>query len=159
MLDNLERELVIQLQKSGRQSYVELATSLKRSERTIRNKIKSLLEREIIKIIGVPNIEALGYDFVGVVGLNIQLSNLYSIAETLMKHPNVGYLSNVTGRYDIILIVVTKSSREFAQFMEEVISKIPGIVRTETFVTLHTYKGDIYDIDTEKLLGKSNKTN
>jgi len=40
MLDRIDQELVVQLQKSGRESYVTLAKSLKVSERTVRKRVK-----------------------------------------------------------------------------------------------------------------------
>jgi DNA-binding Lrp family transcriptional regulator len=152
MLDKLDRKLVVELQKEGRESFVTLAKALGVSERTVRNRLTSLLERNIVKITAVPNLEALGYKFVGIVGIQVQLTNLSNIAATLGGHPNVVYLANVTGRYDLILIVVTTSSLEFARFMETVVSRIQGILRTETFVTLHSYKGDVTGLDTERLI-------
>ena len=70
----------------------------------------------------------------------------------LSRHPNVSYLANVTGRFDLIAIVVTKSSMEFSDFMEKVLSEIPNVLRTETFVTLHVYKGQVIGLDARHLL-------
>jgi Lrp/AsnC family transcriptional regulator for asnA, asnC and gidA len=152
MLDGLDRELILQLQKNGRQSNIKLASELGVSERTIRNRINSLLKKRMIKITSIPNLEALGYDFIGMVGLQIQLASLRTITKTLSDQPNICYLANITGRYDLLFIAVAKSSREFATFMENIVSTIPGILRTETFVNLHLYKGEISGLDTRDLI-------
>ena len=152
MPDKLDRELIIQLQKDGRQSNVKLASELGVSERTIRNRLDSLLKRKVITITSVPNLEYFGYEFIGIVGLQIQLLSLSMIKKTLVEQPNICYLANVAGRYDMIFIALAKSTKEFATFMEDHISNIPGIIRTETFVCLNLYKGEISGLDISKLI-------
>ena len=44
-------------------------------------------------------------------------------------------------------VVVAKSSQEFADFVQNAISSIPGILRTETFVNLNIYKGQAVTLD------------
>ena len=152
MIDKLDQELIRELQKSGRQSYINLAKLLDVSETTIRNRISHLLDKGIIKITAIPDLEALGYGFMGIVGMQVRLADLHAIADQLNSHPNICYLANVTGRFEFIAIVVTKSSREFADFVENVISSIPSISRTETFVNLRIYKGQVIGLDTGNLI-------
>ena len=153
MIDKIDQELILELQKHGRQSYIDLAKLLHVSETTVRNRVKHLLDKGIIrKITAIPDLEALGYGFTGIVGMQVRLTDLRAVADQLTKHANICYLANVTGRFDFIAIVVTKSSSEFADFVENVISAIPSILRTETFVNLRTYKGEIIGLDTGHLV-------
>ena len=152
MIDEIDQALILELQKDGRQSYIDLAKLLKVSETTVRNRVKQLLGEGTISITAIPNLESLGYGFMGIVGLQVRLADLRNVASQLTKHPNVCYLANVTGRFDFIAIVVTRTSGEFAEFMENVISAIPSILRTETFVNLHIYKGQIIGLDTGHLV-------
>jgi Lrp/AsnC family transcriptional regulator for asnA, asnC and gidA len=154
MIDEIDRELILELQKDGRQSYIDLAKTLKVSETTVRNRVKQLIGDGMINITAIPNLEAMGYGFMGIVGLQVRLADLRTIASQIAKHPNVCYLANVTGRFDFILIVLTRTSGEFAEFMENAISAIPGILRTETFVNLHIYKGQVIGLDTGHLISK-----
>ncbi|MFC1902236.1 Lrp/AsnC family transcriptional regulator [Chloroflexota bacterium] len=147
-IDDLDREIILELQKSGRKSYMELANLLHVSETTARNRVKQLIDKGVITINAIPDLEALGYGFVGMVGIQIRLSDLREIADQLSSHPNVIYLANVTGRFDLIAIVVTKSSSEFSDFMEKALSSIPNVLRTETFVNLNVYKGQVMGLDT-----------
>ncbi len=142
MIDELDRELIIELQQDGRRSYVDLAEHLHISEATARSRVKRLLSRGLLKVTAVPNLPLLGYQFVSIVGIQVRLTALSSIADELQRHPAVCYLVNVTGRYDLIGIIVTKSSREFADFIEGTVSVIPGIDRTESFVSLRVIKGE-----------------
>jgi Lrp/AsnC family transcriptional regulator for asnA, asnC and gidA len=148
MIDTLDRELIIELQKDGRRSFVELADTLHISEATARNRVKRLLNRGMVKVTVVPDMQLLGYQFVGIVGIQIRLTYLRSIVGQLSQHTNVCYLANVTGRFDLIGIIVTRTAREFADFVENVVSVIPGVDRTETFVSLNVFKGETIGMDT-----------
>jgi len=152
IIDEIDREIILELQKSGRKSYMELAKQLHVSETTVRNRVKHLVDQNVITINAIPDLKALGYGFVGIIGLQVRLSDLRGVADRLAKHPNVCYVANVTGRFDLITIVVTKSSEEFADFMENVISDIPSVLRTETFVNLHVYKGQVVGLETGQLV-------
>jgi Lrp/AsnC family transcriptional regulator for asnA, asnC and gidA len=152
VLNKFDQELIEQLQQDGRLSYIALAKLLHISERTVRNRLKNLLESGIINITAMPNLDKLGYGFIGIVGLQVHLADLKKIGRELAKHPNVCYLANVTGAYEFIAIIVARSTREFAAFMEEHVSSIPNVTKTETFVTLNIYKGKPGILDTSQLV-------
>jgi len=152
VLNKFDQELIEQLQQDGRLSYIDLAKLLHISERTVRNRLKNLLESGIINITAMPNLDKLGYGFIGIVGLQVHLANVKKIGQALAKHPNVCYLANVTGAYDFIAIIIAQSTREFAAFMEEHVSSIPNVAKTETFVTLNIYKGKPGILDMSQLI-------
>ena len=151
-IDEIDKEIILELQKSGRKSYMELADMLHVSETTVRNRVKHLVDKSVISINAIPDLKALGYDFTAIVGLQVRLSDLHEVTNLLIKHPNVCYLINVTGRFDLFAIVVTRSSAEFANFMETTIASIPNVLRTETFVNLHVYKGQVIGSDAAQLI-------
>lgn len=156
MTDELDLELIRQLQKDGRARHVDLAKKLNVVEGTVRKRIRDLLENNIIKTIAAPNISKLGYNFIGFMALQVQVAKLRRIADVLGKKPNVCYLAFVTGRYDMIAIVITRSPEEFAHLIEKEISAIPGVVRLESFVNLETLKGGWPMVDTTQLLNRAN---
>ena len=152
MIDELDLKLMRELQKDGRARHVNLARKLDVVEGTVRKRIKNLVENNIIKTIAVPNLHKLGYNFISFMGLQVQLADLREIADNLANKPNVCYLAFVTGRYDMIAVVMTRSPEELAHFIEKEISAIPSILRTETFVNLEILKGGWPMIDTTQLL-------
>ncbi len=151
-IDQIDQRLIQELQKNGRQPYVHLAKMLRVSEGTVRARVKNLLDRKIIKITAAPDPHAMGYDFIGIVALQTRIADLAKVAEELSRAPNVCYLANVTGRYEFIAIVMTPSAHEFSDFVEKVISAVPGITRTETFVTLKIFKGRLSVLDLTQLI-------
>ena len=131
---------------------MDLAKIMGVSEGTVRGRLRKLVDQGIIKITAVPELDKLGYGFMGIVGIQVRLADLRTVADQLAKNPNVCYLANVTGRYEFIAIIVTKTSADFADFMENVISAITRIIRTETFVSLHIHKAHTTGLDTTQLI-------
>ena len=151
-MDELERRIVVELQQNGRIPYVDLAEKLGVAEGTIRNRVKKLFNQGIMDVVAVPNLRKLGYNFVAIIGLELRMAEVENVAEKLARCENVCYLSFVTGRYDMIAIVVTRSPDELAQFVKKEISAIPGIVRTESFVNIEIIKGSPALMDTLQLI-------
>ena len=89
MIDRLDLRLVKELRKNGRQSYVDLAKMLGVVEGTVRRRVKKLLDKNVIKIVAVPNPRELGYNFVGIMGLQVRMVDLRELADKLIVKPNV----------------------------------------------------------------------
>lgn len=152
-LDKLDQNIMLALQKNGRLSYMELAKMMDVTEGTIRNRFTKLVNNGIMRITASPDIEKLGYGFMGIIGMQVHLADLHEVADKLAQNPNICYLVNVTGRYELLATVVTRSSKEFAYFMENVVSAIPHVLKTETFVALNVYKGSGSGMDMLQLIG------
>ncbi len=158
MIDKFDQELILQLSNDGRQSYVKIAKSMNVTEATIRKRANYLLDKGIIRIAAAPDVEKFGFHFIAIVGLQVRLSDIRTVGDHLQTQPNICYVANVTGGYEFLIIVVAKTSKEFAEFMEKEVSIIPGIMRTETFVILNTYKGKIQGLDTAPLIASMDIT-
>jgi Lrp/AsnC family transcriptional regulator for asnA, asnC and gidA len=140
MIDDLDKKIITELDGDARRSYTELAKVLKVSEGTIRNRVKNLQKRNIIKLEPVINPYALGYNFITLMALEVKVGDLPTVAEMLAKMTNVYYLAFVTGRYDVVAIILSKSTQELSDFIKDHISNVPGIVRSETLVNLEVRK-------------------
>lgn len=153
MLDDIDLKLVQELQRDGRQTYVELGRVLGVVEGTVRKRVKDLTEKKVLKIVAVPNMAELGYQLMNIMALQVRMADLRAVAEALAQKPNVCRLAFVTGRYDLIAVIVTRTPEELSRFIQEEISAIPAILRTETFVELDVIKGRWLGIDTSQLVG------
>jgi len=152
MIDEVDIKLVQELQKNGRESYVDLAKRLGVVEGTVRKRTNHLVDKGSIKIVAVPNMRELGYGFTCIMGLQVRMEDLRKVAESLSQNQHVCYLAFVTGRYDLMAIVVTQSPEELSSFIEKEISAIPSILRTETFVNLDIIKGEVGLLNTTQLV-------
>ena len=152
MIDKLDKIVIQELIRNGREVYSNIAKKLGVVEGTIRKRVKRLTNTDVIKIVAVPNAKKLGYGFVSIVGFQVRMEDLRKVADTLAKNPLVCYLAFVTGRYDLMAIVLTQSPEQLSHFIEKEISGIPSILRTETFVNLDIIKGGSGMLDTARLV-------
>jgi len=141
MVDDLDLNIIQILEKDGRKNYTDIAKQLGVVEGTVRKRVKNLLDDKVIRISATPNPRELGFNVIAVMGLQVQMSALRHVAQILESKANVQWLAFVTGRYDLIAIVVEKSTEDLSSFIEKEISAIPSITRTETFVNLDIVKG------------------
>jgi len=152
MNDELDRKLIQELQKDGRKGYVDLASELGVVEGTVRRRVKRLVDRDIIKIVAVPNVRKLGYGFVCIMALQVSITDLRRVATNLAQNEHVCFLAFVTGRFDLMAIIVARSPEEYSHFLESELYAIPGVLRTEAFVNLDVIKGSASLPDTTQLV-------
>jgi Lrp/AsnC family transcriptional regulator for asnA, asnC and gidA len=137
MLDELAQKIVQELQEDARQSFREIGRKLKVSEGTVRNRVRSLVTSQTMKISALPNPGKLGLNFMCVVCIETKVGSVEDVERELIKSPNVYYLCGCTGTYDIIGLFLFHAPAEFDEFVKKVIAKIPEINRTSTFVVMH----------------------
>jgi len=137
MLDELAQKIVGELQADARQSFREIGRKLKVSEGTVRNRVRSLVASQTMKISALPSPGKLGLNFMCVMCIEVKVGSAESVEQRLIKNPNVYYLCGCTGTYDIIGIFLFHTPAEFDEFVKNVIAKIPEISRTSTFVVMH----------------------
>ncbi|MCX7912515.1 MAG: Lrp/AsnC family transcriptional regulator [Dehalococcoidales bacterium] len=155
MLDDLGQRIISELQKDARQSFREIGRKLKVSEGTVRNRVKTLVKDNLVRISAIPNPEKLGLNFMCVMCLEVKVGAAERVERVLIQSPNVYYLCGCTGTYDIIGIFVFRSPSEFDEFVKNVIAGIPEIIRTTTFVVMHVSRSPWeHDLDIGALTRK-----
>jgi Lrp/AsnC family transcriptional regulator for asnA, asnC and gidA len=151
-LDRLDSQIIRELQKEGRQSYLSLSKKLGVVEGTIRKRFKRLQEAGILRVSAIPDLKKLGYGFICIMGIQVKMEDLPDVAKKLSGMKNICYLTFVTGSYDLMAVVVTKSPEELSHFIQSEISEISSILKTETFVNLDIIKGSGCIIDTTQIV-------
>jgi len=146
MVDDLDLSIIQVLENDGRKNYTDIAKQLGVVEGTVRKRVKSLIDNKVMSIRATPNPHKLGFNVIALMGLQVQMSAIRHVAQILESKPHVQWLSFVTGRYDLMAIVIEKSTEALSRFIEEEISAIPSIVRTETFINLDIVKGLLSDM-------------
>ena len=139
-MDKIDVKLIQELQNDGRKSYTKLADILGVTEGTVRKRVKALHKQGIINIRAVLNPNKVGYEMICMMALQVKMADLLKVAEMLAEKPNIYYLAFVTGRYDMLALVLARTPEELSYFIKEHISSMPSILRTETFVNLEILK-------------------
>ena len=139
-MDEIDIEIINQLQSDGRKPYTDIAKSLGISEGTVRNRVAKLSEDKIIHFVGMVDPARVGFDAPAMIGVTVQPSMLDKVAETIASFPEVSYLIMVSGEFDLFVEVFCRDRDELASFLNQKLHQVEGVVRTQTFMTLKTYK-------------------
>jgi len=143
VMDELDHNLITELAKNGRQSSAELSRKLGISETTVRRRIQHLEEQGIITFSIILDPVKLGYHIMAIIALEVDLSSIDKISESLSLCPNVRYVSLCTGNHDIFVGAWFHSSGELTKFVKDYLALVPGIRKSETFVILDVKKDDV----------------
>ena len=130
---------IIKHLRNGRKSYQKIARDLAVSENTVRTRVQKLTEEGILDINGVINPESIEGHRVVIVGVKLQSMDLVNKGEEFSKLKGVVSVSVVTGRFDLILVVLLKSGFGLLEFYTEEVSRIKEVQSVETFVVYKSY--------------------
>ncbi len=148
--DDLDMKILSELTKDASISIPQLSKKLNINSSVLYSRIKRLTKRELIrKFTVIINESQLGINIKATVGINRDPKLKEPIHDELIKIPEIRSLIEVTGRFDIILSVHTRTLEELHKVVIERIGKIEGIQATETFVEMQrTDKEPVYSIQT-----------
>jgi Lrp/AsnC family transcriptional regulator for asnA, asnC and gidA len=130
---------IIKHLRNGRKSFQKIARELAVSENTVRARVQKLTEKGILDINGVINPESIDGHRVVIVGVKLQSMDLVSKGKEFSNLKGVVSVSVVTGRFDLILVVLLKSGFGLLEFYTEEVSKIQDVQSVETFVVYKSY--------------------
>ena len=130
---------IIKHLRNGRKSYQKIARNLAVSENTVRTRVQKLIEEGILDINGVVNPESIDGHRVVIVGVKLQSMDLVNKGKEFSNLKGVVSVSVVTGRFDLILIVLLKSGFGLLEFYTEEVSQIKDVQSVETFVVYKSY--------------------
>ena len=139
---------IIRHLRSGRKSFKKIAEQLSVSENTIRTRVHNLIDSGILEITGLVDPEAINGHRVVMVGVKLKTMDLVKKGEEFSKLKGVISVSVVTGRFDLMLIVLLKTGFGLLEFYTEEVSKLEDVQSVETFVVYKSYNLKIpYVID------------
>jgi Lrp/AsnC family transcriptional regulator, regulator for asnA, asnC and gidA len=146
--DELDTRILSELSKDAGVSVPRLSKKLNVNASVLYSRIKRLTKRSLIKkFTVVVNEGMLGINVKAAVGINRDPKLKEPIHTELLKIPEVRSLSEVTGRFDMIVMVSAHTLEELHNIVIERIGKIEGIQNTETFVEMQrTEKEPIYTV-------------
>jgi len=157
-MDNLDRKILLALQKNGRVSNAELAREFGVAPSTLLERIRHLEERGILRgYRAVIDPKALGLTVQGFVSVVLHRQDAeYSrkFEEGVQKIPHVKACYGITGRFDYLLHVVVRDLDHLGKLVKERILSITGIGKVETFLVFSEVKSEegwVIDNDIEKL--------
>jgi len=137
-IDRTNLEIIMQL-RNGRKSFKTIAEELSVSENTIRARVTKLTEEGVLEISGLVDPESLPGHGAVIVGVKLQSMDLIKKGEEFSKLRGVVSVSVVTGRFDLILLVLLKEGFGLLEFYTDEVAKVKGVQSVETFVIYKSY--------------------
>ena len=136
-IDDIDRKILSQLMADGAISIPRLSQNINANSSVVYSRIKRLLKRKLIERYTIQvNEKELGYGVKSVTGINMNSKLRDNVIDELFKIDGVSEISEVTGRFDIMVTMHTKDLNEMHQTVSEKIGKIDGIIGSESFIEM-----------------------
>lgn len=136
-IDDINIEIIKHL-RDGRKSFKILAKKLGISENTVRSRVNKLIDEGILDITGLVDPEAISGHRVVFIGVKLSTFNLVEKGKEFSKLKGVVSVSVVTGRFDLMVVVLLKEGFDLLEFYTQEVYRLEGVRSVETFVV---YKG------------------
>jgi Lrp/AsnC family transcriptional regulator for asnA, asnC and gidA len=137
-IDKINLSIIKHL-RNGRKSYKKIAEELSLSENTVRSRVNRLIEEGVLEITGLVDAEAVADHRVVIVGVKLATMELVTKGEEFSRLKGVIAVSVVTGRFDLILVVLLKPGFGLLEFYTEQVSRLSDVQSVETFVVYKSY--------------------
>lgn len=136
VLDDVDRKIIEELQRNGRESYKNIARKLGVSDGTVRLRTERMIKNDYLRITASVNPLYFENSLIAMVGINLEARANTDIMEKISKVSGVQSVINVSGRFDLLVEVFVPSRNAFRQFLVDDLSQVGGIKSTETFMFL-----------------------
>jgi Lrp/AsnC family transcriptional regulator, regulator for asnA, asnC and gidA len=138
-LDDIDRRLVLALQRDGRASYARLADEVAMSQATVRTRVQRLLESGVVQIAAVADPFAFGFNITAMVGITYT-GDLRVMADVVKCMRQVHFVVLTAGRYDCLAEVVCVDTDDLLSLVNDQIRTIPGVKDVEVITYLQMVK-------------------
>jgi Lrp/AsnC family transcriptional regulator for asnA, asnC and gidA len=133
--DDLDRAILELLQEDARMSCTEMAQRLGHvSARTVRNRLKKLIDKRIIALSAGAVPESLGFVIAADIYIDVEAGKVSQVADALCKLPEVYYVALVTGDCDISAAVVATDVDSLQTLVNQTFHSIPGVRNTRVYL-------------------------
>jgi Lrp/AsnC family transcriptional regulator for asnA, asnC and gidA len=142
MINDLEKKILMSLNKDARKSFREVAKEIGTSTTTIYNNVKKLEASGVLEgYVPAVNEGLLGYTHTAVIMLRIAQGKLQKVYDIVNQYPEVREIYDVTGDWDTILICFFKTRQDLDRFLKINLT-IPYVQRVLTYVVLNVIKDE-----------------
>ena len=145
-IDAIDRKILNLIQRDGRQSHRALAEQVALSVSACAERVKKLEKTGLIAgYRALLNAKALGLDHVVFVEVTLNHSDqtvFQAFAKAVRELPEVQSCFMVAGGFDYLLKVRGRDIHEYRRFLGEVLTQLPDVRSTHTYVVMETLKDE-----------------
>ena len=132
-LDSIDLKIIQALAEDGRKSFVEIAKGTGLSPVGIKNRVERLIADGVLKILGFLNMEKV-YAVSAHIEIEADNKTIDRLIERFEKSPLVYHLVKISGRYNLIISIVTPNLESIENFIAKEIRSEPGVKHIEVNV-------------------------
>ena len=137
--DNIDLKILSELSNDSSISIPHLSKKINVNSSVVYSRIKRLIKRKLIERFTIEiNNKELGYTVKSLTGINMDSKKRDNVIEELFKIREVREISEVTGRFDILVTMFARNLEDMHQLVSEQIVKIQGIMGSESFIEMKT---------------------
>ena len=138
-VDKIDQNILSELSKDSSISIPKLAKKINVNSSVVYSRIKRLLKNKLIERFTIEiNNKKLGYGVKSLTGINMDSKQRDNIIQELFKIPGVREVSEVTGRFDILITMYAENLSDMYRIVSDNIGKIDGIIGSESFIEMKT---------------------
>ena len=139
--DEVQSRSVEDGQPMSLMAFKTIAEKLKVSEGTVRNRVGWMKSSGMLRIVAVADPTAMNYRADAMLGIKIASgSTPAKVGERLAVHPEVVYILWVSGRFDLLVEIVSESEEDFLAFLSKHCFDQKDIASLEVMTGLAMYK-------------------
>ena len=136
-IDDTDLKILTELQRDASISVPKLSKKINVNSSVVYSRIKRLTKRQLIRKFTIEvNEVALGYNVSAMIGLNIDSKEREQILEEILQMDSVRDIHEVTGRFDLLIKIRTRSLEELHNTVSAKIGRLNGVLHTETFIEM-----------------------
>ena len=136
-VDKLDLQILSELSKDASISVPRLSKKINTNSSVVYSRIKRLVKRKLIeRFTIIVNDTELGYDVKALTGINIDTKKRDHVIKELFKVDGVREVAEVTGRFDILVTMYSKSLDQMHKIVSERMGRIDGIQSSESFIEM-----------------------
>jgi Lrp/AsnC family transcriptional regulator, regulator for asnA, asnC and gidA len=142
LVDDLDKQIIDQLQRDGRRTFVTIGKSIGLSEAAVRVRVRRLQDAGVLQIVAVTDPVQLGFTRLALIGIRCS-GDIAATAEDLAAFDEIDYLVIAAGSFDLMAEVICRDDEHLLDMLHR-IRAVKGVAATEAFVYLHIAK-EIYN--------------
>ena len=138
-MDKIDQKILSELSKDSSISIPKLSEKINVNSSVVYSRIKRLVKKKLIERFTIEvNNKELGYGVKSLTGINMDSKKRNNIIQELFKISGVREVSEVTGRFDILVTMYAENLNEMYRIVSDNIGKIEGIIGSESFIEMKT---------------------
>lgn len=137
-IDNIDRRILNILSRNARVPFKDVAAECGISRAAIHQRVQRLADDGVITGSGFfVSPKALGYTTCTYVGLNLERGSMYKeVVSRLESIPEVVECHFTTGPYTMLIKLYSRDNEQLMHLLNNQLQSIPGVVSTETLISL-----------------------